>query len=124
VFLESVLLELRSQCVGRALKKARQALDIHRGTGRLWAVLIQLEQSQGVHRQLRVFQQALLEVPKSGEVRAKPAFLLGHVGEMGSSHLGKMGEMGSPHMGKKRGVGILFGFWIFFGVFEAFLLDT
>ena len=29
-----------------------------------------------------------------------------------------MGEMGSPHMGKKRVVGILFGFWIFFGVFS------
>jgi len=68
VFLESVLLELRSQCVDRALKEARKALEVHRGTGRLWAVLIQLEHAQGVHQQLRVFQQALLEVPKSGEV--------------------------------------------------------
>jgi len=68
VFLETVLLELRSQCTQRALKEARKALEIHRGTGRLWAVLIQLEHAQGVHQQLRVFQQALLEVPKSGEV--------------------------------------------------------
>jgi len=68
VFLESVLLELRSQDVARALRKARKALRVHRGTGRLWAVLIQLEHTQGVEQQLRVFQQALNEVPKSGEV--------------------------------------------------------
>jgi len=41
---------------------------VHRGTGRLWAVLIQLEHEHGIERQLAVFQQALLEVPKSGEV--------------------------------------------------------
>ena len=68
VFHESVLLESRCQCMSRALREARKALDIHRGTGRLWAVLIQLEHSNGVKRQLAVFQQALLEVPKSGEV--------------------------------------------------------
>jgi len=68
VFLESVLLELRSQDMQRALKEAHQALKVHRGTGRLWAVLIQLEHAHGVRRQLGVFQQALLEVPKSGEV--------------------------------------------------------
>lgn len=68
VFLESVLLELRSQSIDRALREARKALDVHRGTGRLWAVLIQLEQQHGVEQQLRVFQQALNEVPKSGEV--------------------------------------------------------
>ena len=58
VFLESVLLELRNQSIGRALRQARKALDVHRGTGRLWAVLIQLEQQHGVEQQLRVFQQA------------------------------------------------------------------
>ena len=68
VFLESVQLELRCQSMGRALKEARKALEVHRGTGRLWAVLIQLEHSHGVERQLEVFKQALLEVPKSGEV--------------------------------------------------------
>jgi len=68
VYLESVLLELRCQQTGRALREARKALDVHRGTGRLWAVLIQLEHDNGVERQLQVFQQALLEVPKSGEV--------------------------------------------------------
>jgi la-related protein 1 len=68
VYLESVLLELRCQRTSRALREARKALDVHRGTGRLWAVLIQLEHDNGVERQLAVFQQALLEVPKSGEV--------------------------------------------------------
>lgn len=68
VFLESLLLEVRAECTDRALREARRALEVHRGTGRLWAVLIQLEQPAGIHTQLRVFQQALLEVPKSGEV--------------------------------------------------------
>jgi len=68
VFLEAVQLEVRCQALPRALREARKALDVHRGTGRLWAVLIQLEHSNGVERQLAVFQQALLEVPKSGEV--------------------------------------------------------
>lgn len=68
VFLESLLLELRAESTDRALREARRALEVHRGTGRLWAVLIQLEQPAGIRTQLRVFQQALLEVPKSGEV--------------------------------------------------------
>jgi la-related protein 1 len=68
VFLESLLLELRAECPDRALREAKRALEVHRGTGRLWAVLIQLEQPAGIPTQLRVFQQALLEVPKSGEV--------------------------------------------------------
>lgn len=42
VFLESVLLELRAQDVPRALREARKALQVHRGTGRLWAALIQV----------------------------------------------------------------------------------
>jgi tetratricopeptide (TPR) repeat protein/type II secretory pathway pseudopilin PulG len=68
VYLESVLLEIRCQETGRALRVARRALDVHRGTGRLWAVLIMLEHENGIERQLQVFQRALLEVPKSGEV--------------------------------------------------------
>ena len=68
VYLESVLLELRCQSTALALKEARRALQVHRGTGRLWAVLIQLEHEHGIEHQLDVFQQALLEVPKSGEV--------------------------------------------------------
>ena len=66
VFLESVLLELRSQSIDRALREARKALDVHRGTGRLWAVLIQLEQQHGVEQQLRVFQQAHDPSPSPG----------------------------------------------------------
>lgn len=43
-------------------------MQIHRGTGRLWAVLIQLMQFHGESAQLRVFKAAQEEVPKSGEV--------------------------------------------------------
>ena len=75
VYLESVLLELRSRSTTRAHKEARRALRVHRGTGRLWAVLIQLEHEHGIARQLSAFQQALLEVPKSGEVWCEGARL-------------------------------------------------
>ena len=68
VFLESVLVEVRAREPRNALREAKRALDKHRGTGRLWAVLIQLEHAAGVHQQLRVFFVALKEVPKSGEV--------------------------------------------------------
>eukprot|EP00475_Leptophrys_vorax_P007313 TRINITY_DN1462_c0_g1_i1.p1 TRINITY_DN1462_c0_g1~~TRINITY_DN1462_c0_g1_i1.p1 ORF type:complete len:711 (+),score=160.98 TRINITY_DN1462_c0_g1_i1:193-2325(+) len=68
VFLESVLLEIRCGDMTAALSAAQQALEIHSGTGRLWAVLIQLKQLEGQEEQLRVFKQAYQEVPKSGEV--------------------------------------------------------
>jgi hypothetical protein len=55
--------------INGAIKAAQEALLIHSGTGRLWAVLIQLKQSKGIAAQLKVFQRALREVPKSGEVR-------------------------------------------------------
>lgn len=98
VFLESVLLEMRSNNIEGAIVEAKEALKIHSGTGRLWAVLIQLQQGkdgrdQGIRSQLKVcaksfrsrfspfsssppfsyrnvqvFRRALREVPKSGEV--------------------------------------------------------
>eukprot|EP00339_Tiarina_fusa_P000679 CAMPEP_0116999280 /NCGR_PEP_ID=MMETSP0472-20121206/2044_1 /TAXON_ID=693140 ORGANISM="Tiarina fusus, Strain LIS" /NCGR_SAMPLE_ID=MMETSP0472 /ASSEMBLY_ACC=CAM_ASM_000603 /LENGTH=915 /DNA_ID=CAMNT_0004698659 /DNA_START=98 /DNA_END=2845 /DNA_ORIENTATION=- len=68
VFLESVLLEMRANNLDRAVEEAQQALLIHTGTGRLWAVMIQLKQSQGIEAQMKVFRTALSEVPKSGEV--------------------------------------------------------
>jgi la-related protein 1 len=68
VFLESILLETRAGDHERAIEEAENALEIHRGTGRLWAVLIQLKHIEGEEEQLRVFKEALEEVPKSGEV--------------------------------------------------------
>jgi len=68
VFLESILLELRAGNMQAAIEESLAALEIHRGTGRLWAVLIQLKQCEGEAEQSRVFREALKEVPKSGEV--------------------------------------------------------
>ena len=50
------------------IKQAEEALSVHTGTGRLWAVLMQLRQADGDMAQLQVFQRALQQVPKSGEV--------------------------------------------------------
>ena len=75
VVLESVWVEVRAREPRNALREAKRALDKHRGTGRLWAVLIQLEHAAGVHQQLRVFFVALKEVPKSGEVWCEGARL-------------------------------------------------
>lgn len=69
VFLESVLVEIRSNNIREAIKQAEEALKIHTGTGRLWAVLIHLHWLlKDENAQLRVFKEALQEVPKSGEV--------------------------------------------------------
>ena len=67
IFLESVLLELRSNNLSNAMKQAEDALKIHAGTGRLWSLLIQMNQ-QDESEQMRLFKLALQEVPKSGEV--------------------------------------------------------
>ncbi|KAL9649847.1 hypothetical protein ABK040_009660 [Willaertia magna] len=69
VFLESILLEMRAGDIESAILEAEEALQVHRGTGRLWAVLIQLKHMQGDTKQChKVFKEALEEVPKSGEV--------------------------------------------------------
>ncbi|EFC46525.1 hypothetical protein NAEGRDRAFT_79116 [Naegleria gruberi] len=69
VFLESILLEMRAGDTDKATNEAKEALEIHRGTGRLWAVLIQLKHMKGdIAECYQVFKEALEEVPKSGEV--------------------------------------------------------
>lgn len=62
IFLEAVLLEYRCGNLKGALQKGEEALVCHPGTGRLWAVLIQLRQQDGEAAQLAVFQQAINEV--------------------------------------------------------------
>jgi tetratricopeptide (TPR) repeat protein len=59
VFLESVLLEMRANNIEGAIAEAKEALKIHSGTGRLWAVLIQLQQGkdgreEGIRAQFKV----------------------------------------------------------------------
>lgn len=69
VWLESVLLEMREFNLMRAFELASRALDVHHGTGRLWAALVQLSQySGGDEAQYQALKSALNAVPKSGEV--------------------------------------------------------
>ena len=69
VWLESVLLEIRNSEYVRALEIASRALEIHTGTGRLWATLVQLQHIIGNDASQKVaLRRALLSVPKSGEV--------------------------------------------------------
>lgn len=68
VWLASVNLECRCGLQERAIKFAQEALNLHRGTGRLWAALIQLRQDDGELFQVRILKCALRAVPKSGEV--------------------------------------------------------
>jgi len=68
VFLESVMLEVRNGRAEDAIRAAEDALAIHSGTGRLWAVLVQLKHLHGPDAQRLVFREALKQVPKSGEV--------------------------------------------------------
>lgn len=68
VWLSSVNLECRCGLRERAIVFAQNALSIHRGTGRLWAALIQLRHEDGEMSQMRVLKLALKSVPKSGEV--------------------------------------------------------
>ena len=49
-------------------------MQLHVGTGRLWALLIQLMPT--IERKIRVFRAALKEVPKSGEVWCEGARIL------------------------------------------------
>jgi len=68
VWLSSVNLECRCELRERAIVFAQEALSIHRGTGRLWAALIQLRHDDGELYQMKVLKHALRAVPKSGEV--------------------------------------------------------
>ncbi len=62
VFLESVLVEMRAGLWSAAKREAVSALRVHSGTGRLWAVLLQLMQREGEEEQMKVFQEAIREV--------------------------------------------------------------
>lgn len=75
IFLEAVLVEYRAGRVLAAVEQGRRALECHPGTGRLWAVLIQLHQVEGEEAQLAMFRRALQQVPKSGEVWCEGARL-------------------------------------------------
>ncbi|KAI2512860.1 hypothetical protein MHU86_1406 [Fragilaria crotonensis] len=69
VWLESVLLEIRDGKHTKALSLAKQALEKHSGTGRLWACLVQLRYLEGGEdAQFLSLTNALRSVPKSGEV--------------------------------------------------------
>jgi tetratricopeptide (TPR) repeat protein len=69
VWLESILIEIRNSDYRKALSIAMNALEIHTGTGRLWATLVQLSQIiGGDEAQNAALQRALSAVPKSGEV--------------------------------------------------------
>jgi hypothetical protein len=69
IWLESVLLEVRSGYPLRAIDLARRALVNHSGTGRLWACLVQLRHYDGGEEaQFSSLRRALMAVPKSGEV--------------------------------------------------------
>lgn len=68
VWLSSVNLECRCGLKERAIQFAQEALNIHKGTGRLWAALIQLRHDDGEMHQVKVLKCALQAVPKSGEV--------------------------------------------------------
>lgn len=69
VWLESVLLEIRRSNISRAIVLAKGALEIHPGTGRLWAALVQLRYVEGGEEsQFDSLRRALNAVPKSGEV--------------------------------------------------------
>ena len=88
IFLESVMLELRTGHIAEATLQAETALEVHRGTGRLWAALITLRAADGVGAQAAVFRRALREVPKSGEVWAEGARL----------HLNPLSPLFDPEM--------------------------
>lgn len=69
VWLESVLLEVRCCRYSRAIETCNRALEIHQGTGRLWATLVQLRQIVDDGSSLYAsLSRALGAVPKSGEV--------------------------------------------------------
>jgi len=85
VFLESILLETRSGHTDEALLQAKEALKVHGGTGRLWALMVHLMQGRGLSAQRRLFKVALHEVPKSGEVWCEGARMALRQGNVGPS---------------------------------------
>ncbi|PRP81769.1 hypothetical protein PROFUN_08372 [Planoprotostelium fungivorum] len=76
LYLEAILLETRCHNIKEAIKLAHEALEIHVGTGRLWQVLVGLYKEIGEEAQWKTFQEAVLQVPKSGEVWCEGARIL------------------------------------------------
>ena len=77
---ETVLLEIRSGFFSEAEDLVHQSLQVHFATGRLWATLIQLQHAraktdQDYDQVYHTFNQALQEIPKSGEVWCEGARL-------------------------------------------------
>lgn len=62
VFLESVLLEIRANDWQRAAYEAQEALKVHSGAGRLWAVLVQLKQRESDQAQQASLKQARQDI--------------------------------------------------------------
>lgn len=73
IYLEAVLLELRTGNVEAALGCVRSALAVHTDTGRLWALHVQLLAGAAPGEQAAVLARALAAVPKSGEVWCEAA---------------------------------------------------
>ena len=61
-------LECRAANYDAAVRDATRALEIHWGTGRLWAILVLTKSHHGPSAQRAAFREALKQVPKSGEV--------------------------------------------------------
>ena len=72
-----MLLSRHGEVGGRKAARycAEEALQVHAGTGRLWAALIALNAEKGEVAQVAAFGRALLSVPKSGEVWTEGARL-------------------------------------------------
>lgn len=73
IFLAALLLEIRQGNVDLAIEKGWESLKLHAGTGRLWSILAQLLSQKSENLQLAVLWQALLRVPKSGEIWCEAA---------------------------------------------------
>jgi len=69
VWFESVLVEIRNNNHAKGYDIAARGLELHTGSGRLWATLVQLGQLVGGDElQTAALKRALRAVPKSGEV--------------------------------------------------------
>ena len=76
IYLESVLWKFDIIKRAAAILEAENALKAHPGTGRLWAILIQLKESvENPAAQFSALERALSKVPKSGEVWCEAARL-------------------------------------------------
>lgn len=73
VWLQSVLMEVRTGNRRLAIMLAQKGLLEHSGTGRLWATLVQLRHDDGEDHQMKALKKALQAVPKSGEVWCEAA---------------------------------------------------